>query len=452
MSLRKYFIFLTVAALFLVSGSGAIFAQNAPVRGKVELKKADGTSVPVSGAIIDVYRTDPKGKLPSGKSDKKGGFAFVGLPLGQVVMLVVSAPGAQPQVFPNIKGGMEGVTLTMYEGDGKRLTEDEARQVITAAKMATTGNTATGGTAATPAPPLDEVAIKKAQAEYQKQVADVTAKNKRVENINQVIDKVLNEGKAAFDAKNYDLAIAKYDEGINADPEFAGTAPVFLNNKAVALKLRGFDSYKKAATDAANKANLLEASKRDLTDAANAFEKSLAILKTATTTDAKVQKNYESYKLAALAGLVETRRLLIATRADQSHNKEAVAALEEYIAMETDPAAKLKTQNSLADSLRLAGDSPNAVLIYRKVLATAPDNADAMGGLGLSLFDVGVSNTDKAQMQEGLNMMERFTQIAPDTHPLKADVKGAVDYLKNTEKLVPQKVSKPAGTTTKKKS
>ena len=97
----------------------------------------------------------------------------------------------------------------------------------------------------------------------------------------------------------------------------------------------------------------------------------------------------------------------------------------------------------MADTLRLAGDSTSAVPIYKKVLEVAPDNPDLLGGLGLSLFDVGVSTTNREQMQEGLNMMERFAQLAPDTHPLKNDIKGAVEYLKTTEKLTPQKV-KPA--------
>ena len=79
--LRKYSVpFLAIA--ILLAGSLAVFAQTAPVRGKVELKKADGTLTPVANATVDVYRTDVKAKLPSGKTDKKGAFVFAGLPLG----------------------------------------------------------------------------------------------------------------------------------------------------------------------------------------------------------------------------------------------------------------------------------------------------------------------------------------------------------------------------------
>jgi hypothetical protein len=50
-------------------------------------------------------------------------------------------------------------------------------------------------------------------------------------------------------------------------------------------------------------------------------------------------------------------------------------------------------------------------------------------------------------MQEGLNFMQRFSDIAPDTHKLKASVKDAVELLKTEQKLAPQKI-----TTTKKKT
>ena len=316
---KNYFIILTITALFLLS-SAAVFAQVAPVRGRVELKKADGTTVPAAEAAIDVYRTDAKGKLPSNKTNKKGEFGFAGLPLGQIFMFVISAPGVQPQVFPNVKGGQDGLLFTVYEGDGKRLTEEEARQILAAPKAAAS-NTNTTTAATTPAAsPEDAAAAKKAKEEYDKQVAEITAKNKRVENINQIIEKAISEGKSAFDAKNYDVAIVKFAEGANADPEFAGTAPVFLNNKAMALRLRGFETYKKSTTDSANKATLMESAKKDFSDSVTDYQKSLALLKGATAADAKIQKEYDANKKTALTGLVESYRLLIGTGADQTKN------------------------------------------------------------------------------------------------------------------------------------
>lgn len=454
MTFRKsYFVALTLAALFLI-GSAAAFGQ--VTRGKIELKKADGTTAPVVGAAIDVYRTDVKAKSPAGKTDKRGEFSFVSLGLGQTFAFAVSAPGIQPQVIPNIKAGMEGVNITVYEGDGKRFTEDEVRQSLAAPKTAAPAATSASGAApaaaqtAEQAKPTSEEA-KKAKEEYDRQVAEVANKNKKIENANAIIDASLKEGRAAFEAQNYDVAIAKFDEGYNADPDFPGTAPVLLNNKANSLRIRGFNSYKKSTTDAANKESLMASAKKDLTDAIAAYQRALDILKTANSTDAAVQKGYAANRMVALTGLVEAYRLLIGSRADATKNKEAVVALNEYAAMETDAAAKAKAEVLLADVLRQSGNSADAVPIYKQALAAAPDNVDAMGGLGLSLFDVGASNTDKTagreQMQEGLNMMKHFTEVAPETHPLKADIKGAVDYLVNTEKLAPQKT-----TSTRKKS
>jgi len=124
---KNYFSFLLVAALFLCGGL-LVFAQTAPVRGKVELKKADGTTEPVAGAMVEVFRTDSKGKGSTAKTGKKGEFAFAGLMLGQTFALSISAPNVKPAVYPNIKAGMENVSITVVEGDGKRSTEEEVRR------------------------------------------------------------------------------------------------------------------------------------------------------------------------------------------------------------------------------------------------------------------------------------------------------------------------------------
>jgi Flp pilus assembly protein TadD len=140
--------------------------------------------------------------------------------------------------------------------------------------------------------------------------------------------------------------------------------------------------------------------------------------------------------------MTEIYRLMALTRmVDSSKTTEARTAFQEYATVETDAAKKAKAQFVLADVLREAGDFDNAVPEYRKALEVSPDNPDVLAGLGLSLFSVGVSNNDKTQMQEGLNFMEKFAQVAPATHPLKSSVADAVTYLKTEQKLTPQKVA-----------
>lgn len=450
---QKYFTFLFATALFLFS-SAAAFAQTAPVFGKVELRKADGTVVPVAGALVEPFRTDAKGKPPSGKTNKKGEFNFAGLQLGQIYALSVSAPNIAPALLPNIRAGMENIVITVTEGDGKRRTEEEVRQALANPSGAASTSNTTNTAAATPQQPAAEAAPQKAelteeqkkqQAEYESQVKEVTAKNENIKQKTAIIEASLKAGNEAFQAKNYDAAIVKYNEGIQADPNFVGSAPVLLNNKGAALKNRGVENYNKAArsTDAAMKADLMPKAKQDLQESVAVYNQSWTILKGAQPADIPNQANFDVTKLQALSGLTDAYRLMFITKADTTKTAEAKAAYSDYFAVETDAVKKSKAQISLGDIMREAGDSENAIAAYRLALESAPDDADALAGLGLSLFAAGAGSVpeNKAQMQEGLNYMEKFAQVAPETHPLKASVKDAVTYLKTEQKLTPQKVN-----------
>lgn len=434
--------FLSAVILFLTVGSLAVFAQVAPVRGRVELKKADGTTAPVAGALVEVFRTDIKSKLPSDKTDKKGGFSFAGLPLGATFVLSVSAPGVSPNYLPNVRAGADNLLITVNEGDGKRWTEEEIRSALTAPAAAA----AAGGETTQKAPQLT-AEQKKAQAEYEKKVAEVAAKNDKIKNNDAVIQKSFSEGNAAYKAKNYDLAISKFDEGINAEPDFAGSAPVLLNIKGAALKDKGFESYSQGAksADAAIKASMFEAAKKDWNASMEAYDRALVILKGATAPDPAEQKKYDTTKLNVLQNLIEVHRLMNKSGVDRSKSAQAKIAYDQYLAIETDAAAKAKAELNLADILRESGDFEGAVAGYKKALENSPDNPDALAGAGLSLFALGASVQPEnlAQEQEGLNYLQRFTEVAPENHPLKASVKESVDYLKS-KSLTPQKTSRPA--------
>ncbi|HEX8370095.1 MAG TPA: hypothetical protein VF604_16225 [Pyrinomonadaceae bacterium] len=432
---KNFIVSLFVIAAFL-TGSLVAYAQStAPVRGKVQLKKADNTIVPLPDADVTAYRTDiSKGKLPAAKTDKKGYFSFAGVPYAQAYVLVVTAPNITAGYFPNVKANMDNIVIEVSEGDGKIPSEEEIRAAL--ASVTTTGELT-----------AEE---KKKQEDLTKKNAEIEAKNSRIKNANEVINRAIAEGKKAYDASDWDMAIAKFDEGYNADPEFAGTAPVFLNNKADALKQRGVSSYKKATTDAANKATLMEAMKKDFLESITTAQRAVDILKNANSAEANVQKGYDSNRMVAYSIMNDVYRLLLETRADESKAQEAVQVVDAYVAIEPDAAKKTKAQIQMADALRKIGKSDEAIPLYRKALESAPENSDLLAGLGLSLFNSGVIASNKEQMQEGLNIMERFTATAPDTHPLKASVKEAVDYLKTQEKLTPQKTTKP--TTTKKRT
>ncbi len=445
---KNYFSFLTAAALFL-SGSLFVFAQTAPLRGKVELKKADGTTEPVAGAMVEVFRTDAKGKLPAGKTDKKGNFSFAGLILGQTFALSISAPTIKPEVYPNIRAGMENVNLTVVEGDGKRMTEEEVRQSLTAPAAASSSGAPAAAQSSAPAKPVKESAEdKKRREEEEKKIAEINAGNEKIKSSSAIIQKSVEEGNKAFADKNFDLAIVKFDEGYKASPDFVGSAPVLLNNKAAAYTSRAtfLHNQNVKETDATLKVANKTKIRQDFAAAMEAYNNSLTIIKNnAGSTEVPAQK-IADIKLQTLRGAQNVMQYMVTTDAvDEKTTAAARTLTQEYINTETDAAKKTKAQTVLGDVFRVAGDSDNAVIEYKKALETSPDDADALAGLGLSLFNAGVlDNNNKAKMQEGLNYMTRFAEVAPAAHPLKSNVAELVDYLKTQEKLTPQKVNRPA--------
>lgn len=434
---RKLLFSVLFTAALLFAGSAASIAQTSPVRGEVKMKKADGTMVPVEGAVVDSYRTDVgKGSGPSATTNNKGQFNFVGFVPSQTYALAVSGTGIGPRIEPGVKAGRENIVIVVDEGDGRKLTEAEVREVLASA-----ANIPAGGLSA---------AQKKQQEELAKKNAEITEKNKKVQEGDAIASKANSEGIAALKAKNYEAAIAKFDEGVAAVPDFVGSTPVMLNGKMVAHKARAYDTYKEgaASADAALRKSKYEAANKDYDAGLAAFAQAMTVIKNApAATDPTDQKNRASITAEILSNAMEIHRLKAVGGVDTTKGKEAAEVFGAYIAVETDPAKKLTAEMTLGDVLRETGDCDAAIVAYKKILATTPDNADALAGAGLCLFSVGYGNSDKAQMQEGLNYMQKFSDIAPDTHRLKSSVKDAVDLLKNEQKLAPQKV-----TTTKKKT
>lgn len=434
---RKFLFNLFLMSAVFMAGSLALIAQTSPVRGVVKLKKADGTVVPVASAVVDAYRTDiAKGNPPAATTNSKGEFSFVGFPAGQTFALVASGIGIGPRIEPNVKAGRENIVIIVSEGDGRKLSEAEVREVLVAAANVPAGQMS--------------AAQKKQQEELEKKNAEITEKNKKLQEGDAVAGKANSDGIAALKAKDYALAIAKFSEGAAAVPDYVGSTPVMLNGKMVALKARAYDTYKEgaASTDPAIRKAKYESANKDYDDALAAYDQAMIVIKNApAATDPADQKNRVNVGLELSVNAMEVHRLKAMGGVDTTKGKEAAAVFASYFEMETDPVKKAAAEMTLGDVLRETGDCDGAIPAYRKILATSPDSADALAGAGLCLFSVGYGNSDKAQMQEGLNLMQRFTDIAPETHKLKSSVKDAVDLLKTEQKLAPQKV-----TTTKKKT
>lgn len=410
-------------------------AQTAAVSGIVELKTAENKVVPIEGAVVEVYRTDTKSGGPSDKTDKKGQFSFAGILLGGTYVLAVSAPGAAPSYFPNIKPGQasDNIKILLEVGDGRKLTADEVRQLVAASSG---GGSVTGGK-------MSEE-DKKKQAEYDAEVKKVNEKNDRIKVETAVIQASLKDGNAAYEAKNWDLAVSKYDEGINANPTYAGSAPVLLNNKGAALRQRAIVHYNENVknADATAKVAAFTQVKTDLGTSAESHFKAIEVMKNAPAADI-TDPNQKTREIAtALRGAAEAFRLMARTeQVDDTKLEIAKTLLPEYIAQETDATQKEQAKLILGDLYRVAGDADNAIAEYRKALEASPDNLDVLAGLGLSLVNAGYINDNKEQLQEGANFLQKFASVAPDSHKYKDDAVQLIQSLKTDQKITPQKVA-----------
>jgi len=179
--------------------------------------------------------------------------------------------------------------------------------------------------------------------EYNQKVAEIEEKNKKIAENNEKINQLLAEGNKAFNERNYQSAIEKFDEAYKLDPDFAGSAPVLLNNKALALRMFGAEKYNNAI--AANKNPAIEANQYFL-DAVSALQESLKILDSApVTTDEPVRKIFEVNRYLAIAALAECYRLLVLT--DETRVYEAITAFENYIKIEKDELKNQKWRENL---------------------------------------------------------------------------------------------------------
>lgn len=299
------------------------------------------------------------------------------------------------------------------------------------------------------AKPLTEEQLKKIPEDKRKvyeadlkRCQEGLAKNEKIKNATEVVSRTLKEGNDAMTAKNYDVAVAKYDEGYKADSDYWGTAPILLRNKAIALRARGIDKFNSSARNpdkAARAAGVAEAGK-DFQASVDALQTALEVLNksTAPTAPAEV-KSFENNKTAVIIDRLESYRLLL--KADATKADGAVPVIQDYLAIEQDQAKKQKAQLMLAQAY-FASDFEKAIPEYKKVLASEPNNPDALYELGSALIGQGGISNDKAMIQEGIKYMEQFIKSAPSGYDQAKldDAKGQIDV--NTAK----DTSKPAST------
>jgi hypothetical protein len=414
----------TVAALVLAAFTLVASAQTTQVNGTVKLKQADGTEVPLAGAVIDIYRTDIKQEFHV-TTDKKGHYLHAGLPFVGTYTLIVSGPGARPTFAANLRFTQEMErNFTLSPGDGAKMTLDEVKTLGASRGSADPG---------TSTPPSESKEDKAKREEMAKKMAEVEEKNKKIEEGNTVIARTFKAGNDALSANHLDEAIASYREGLAARSE----EPALLTNLSEALRRRGVNTYNDALknTDAAAKTQGFDAAKKDWSDAAEASQKAIQIINGGAA-DPQQQAVYAQNKLAAISTRALAMRL-VATKVDQTQAQAAWDAYQEFITAETDPSKKAKLKAEALQTLFDAGAIDQAVAQARATIAEDPDNVDANRILGLALFASG----DKAKFQEAANYLQHYVDKAPDTDPLKQSAKESLDYLKTAENVKPEKTA-----------
>lgn len=410
---------LACAALLVVAAVSAAFAQVVTAEGKITLRQADGTTVPVQGAVVKFYRTDIRQEL-NAKSDKSGRYVNAGIPLIGIFHIAVSAPGARPAYLTNVKISARPTNdFVLDPGDGAVLTLDQIKTSMAS------------GAAAAPSGGSGEMSAedKKKLAEAQAERARIEGENAKISELNTKLPQILKSGNDAFTAKNYDEALGFYDQGILADP----TQSVFHSNKATVLRARGVERYNAAvkAKDTPGK----EAARADFKMASEENEKAIAAYRegaakrqqgAATTPTAGGTPPNEA--LGYMEQRAETYRIALQT-STQVDTEAAIKAIQEYIAAESDPVKKNKSQAGLGDALFIGGRIDEAVAKFREILASNPSNLDAMFGLGIAL-----AATNPPQIEEARDTLQQFVSKSPENYPRKPDAVEMVKYLEETLK------------------
>ena len=426
--------FLSFFVVVMVSVcSVAVYAQDATITGKVTLKGESG-STPVEGATVNCYLlTDfteaTENVCSPSTTDKDGVYRLTGLRAGAKYILSVGGAGIGPRRTDPVKPGSKDGSFIVEKGEGKILSKIEVWKDFAYAKQQSGRQT-------------DDQ--KKALAQYKEKSTAISAKNEKIEANNAKIGGLLKEGTAAYVARDYDLAIAKFEEGFKVSPDFVGSAPVFLNNKSAALKNRAVETYNTAVkTKDAVKINEGKAkAEKDLSNIITASHASYELLRNAKTSDITNQETHRENLFNSVDYAREAIWIMVQLSLVDIEKAELVKTLVAgYLDMEKDKTKKGKAQTTLASYIMLSGDFNSAIIEFKKALGYSGNDPDILAGLGLSLYSASYESNDRAQQQESLNYMAAYLKTAPKDHIMREGIAGAIEDLTKNKKLKPKKIN-----------
>ena len=403
-----------LAALMMLLVAAAS-AQTMQIEGTVKLKDADGSLKPVANAQVDLYRTDIKGQF-SVKTDKNGRFIRLGIPLTGTYTIVASGPGCAPSWQVGVRvAQVPSIDFVLSPGDGKVPTYEE---ILAAMK---------GAPASSGAPSMSAADKAKVEAAEKERAAE----NEKLKGLQTARDEAINhfkQGVAMRDAKNLQGALTEFEQAAAIDPskhqsfiEVAHKANIQLSEAHYYL---GADLFNNKQRDAA---------KPHFEAAYQAAQKALSYAAT-DTADPNIKNSQITYNQV----LVKDALLLVEHFGEVKIVDDTVKALD---TLETlDPANKGKYEVQKGDLYRFAGNtdpamSEKAVAIYKGILASDPNNIEALYNLGIALL----GSTDKEKIQESLNYLSDFVAKAPATDKRVPDAKATVEAIKAQYKIEAEK-------------
>lgn len=114
----------TALLAFVLISATIVIAQTGTVEGTVRVTE-NGVKKGVPNAVIDIYRTDIKGRWQV-KTDKTGHYVMLGLPLVGHFIFVTSGPNIQPTYLTGVRITQSPVVdINVEPGDGSTMTLEQ---------------------------------------------------------------------------------------------------------------------------------------------------------------------------------------------------------------------------------------------------------------------------------------------------------------------------------------
>ena len=207
-----------------------------------------------------------------------------------------------------------------------------------------------------PAPAKESAEDKAKREELLKKNAEIAASNKKAEESNAIVERTFKAGNDALNAKNYDVAITQYDEGLAADPEHPARLVVDQQERWLSTR-RGVARLQRRRHSrrmTPQKLPDLDAAKKDWTAASESSAKAVTLLKAMPApTDPAAANSCQDELVFCACGQSRCDADFSSLRSIQTKVDEGVTAYQEYIAAETDPVKKAKARTRPgADALR----------------------------------------------------------------------------------------------------